>query len=96
MNRYRAGRAKEYAARKDLEHRGGYVIRSAGSKGLVDLVAIFLGVVWLVQVKYVQAGASWRDANWRKLFALSMPPHVTRVAYIYRRGVTAPTLVFAP
>ena len=93
MNRYRAGRAKEYAARKDLERRGAYVVRSAGSKGCIDLVAIFPEAIWLVQVKYgARSGQWWRDANWGKLLALPTLKRVWRTAYIYRRGNPVPEI----
>lgn len=45
------GRRVEHAIRDDLIARGFYVVRSAGSKGRVDLVAIGAGVVLLVQCK---------------------------------------------
>ncbi len=52
---YRKGYARELRARRDLESGGWYVIRSAGSRGLVDLVALKSGpggvLVRLIQVK---------------------------------------------
>lgn len=52
MTQYRKGRRAEYAAR-DILHDDGYpvVLRTAGSHGIVDLVAIQPGHVRLVQVK---------------------------------------------
>jgi len=94
MNRYRAGRAKEYAAIRELKRRGAsLVVRSAGSKGLADLVAVFGAVVWLVQVKYVTGTRSWQDANWRKLQALKRPEEVWVYAIVYRRGRAKPALL---
>lgn len=40
MTRYRRGRDFEYRVRDELLARGYYVIRAAGSKGAVDLVAL--------------------------------------------------------
>ena len=41
MNRnYKNGRALEYRAKKRLEERGWFVVRSAGSHSPVDLVAV--------------------------------------------------------
>lgn len=37
---YRKGRAKEYRLKQQLERRGFIVLRSAGSHGFADLVAI--------------------------------------------------------
>jgi Holliday junction resolvase len=56
MTIYRDGYELERAARKDYEARGWFVVRSGGSKGVADLVAIELGddgspAVHLVQCK---------------------------------------------
>ena len=48
---YRKGRRLEYAARDALRAQGYIVIRAAGSKGPVDLIAIGHRQVRLVQVK---------------------------------------------
>ena len=51
---YRRGRRLEYRVRDDLKRMGAeLVVRSAGSRGPCDLVAIFpdRGEIWLVQVK---------------------------------------------
>lgn len=94
MTAYRAGYAKEQECRKRLEKAARLVVRSAGSKGCVDLVAIYGLSVLLVQVKFCAQGRSWKDANWRKLCALapSLPEYVTCAAYVYRRGVKEPEI----
>lgn len=48
---YDMGMAFERAVRKDLEGRGYFVVRSAGSRGPADLVAMRKGIVLLVQCK---------------------------------------------
>lgn len=51
---YLKGRRIEYKVRDKLKKLGAeYVIRSAGSKGIVDLIAFFptMKKVWLIQVK---------------------------------------------
>jgi Holliday junction resolvase len=48
---YRAGRDLEYAAAKDLEANGYFVIRAAGSHGLADLIGFKPGEVLIVQCK---------------------------------------------
>jgi Holliday junction resolvase-like predicted endonuclease len=95
MSHYTSGRAKEYAAIRELKRRGAsLVVRSAGSKGLADLVAIFGAVVWLVQVKYVTGTRTWQDANWWKLQALKRDPvHVVVHAMVYRRGRAEPAIM---
>ncbi|MEM1668908.1 MAG: restriction endonuclease [Thermofilaceae archaeon] len=51
MTNYQKGRNFEYLIRKKLESKGFLVIRSAGSKGLFDLVAIKENEVYLIQCK---------------------------------------------
>jgi Holliday junction resolvase len=97
MSRYAAGRRKEWAARDQLAKTARLVLRSAGSKGLVDLVAIFGLTVCLVQVKYTRkAGNAWADKNWRALVKLQQagrfPENVRAVAYVYRFGKLAPEI----
>ena len=49
---YQRGRAKEYRVKKKLEDAGLYVVRTAGSHGVCDLVAFGSGgLVIPVQVK---------------------------------------------
>ena len=57
---YIAGRRREYQVKRDLERAGHYVLRSAGSRGHFDLVAINLenGKVTLVQCKNLQDKAA--------------------------------------
>jgi Holliday junction resolvase len=64
---YRAGADLERAARKVLEENGYFVVRSAGSKGPVDLVAFKPGEVLFVQCKTWDArmsGLSRREFYW--------------------------------
>ena len=51
MNRYAKGRRFEYRVKEWLEERGFYVVRSAGSKGIADLVALKDNQTFLVQCK---------------------------------------------
>jgi len=51
MTSYNKGRRFEYATRHFLEKKGWVVFRSAGSKGVADLVALRAGEIWLVQCK---------------------------------------------
>lgn len=52
MNRYAKGRRYEYKTRDYLYQLGArFVVRSAGSKGPFDLIAVFDGDIWLIQVK---------------------------------------------
>jgi Holliday junction resolvase len=67
---YHRGARLERLARKTLEQNGYAVIRSAGSKGAVDLAAFSAKRVLLVQVK---AGRV-TPADVRKLKAFPAPP----------------------
>ena len=58
MSHYRAGQRAEHRSRALLEALGYHVVRSAGSKGAVDLVAISGGEVLLIQVKRGSRGFS--------------------------------------
>ena len=51
MSKYQDGANFERRVRRSLETQGWYVIRSAGSHGLVDLIAFRQGEVWLMQNK---------------------------------------------
>ena len=51
MSRYDGGADLERAAKKVLEDSGYYVVRSAGSKGQADLIALKLREVVFVQCK---------------------------------------------
>ena len=64
---YICGRNKEYLAKKQLEANGSYVTRSAGSKGIFDLVAITHERVTLIQVKTTKRVSSpnFTEATYR-------------------------------
>ena len=50
MNQYRRGARVERLLRNKLESEGYYVVRSAGSKGAVDLVAWNINRIIVIQV----------------------------------------------
>ena len=51
MSNYDRGSNFERRVKGYLEVKGWYVMRSAGSHGLVDLIALRQGEVWLIQNK---------------------------------------------
>lgn len=57
VNHYQAGRRVEQEVSDHLGERGYDVIRSAASKGAVDLVAIHDGEILFIQVKKTEATA---------------------------------------
>ncbi len=73
MTPYRQGVRLEYLARDTLLQEGYTVIRSAGSKGPVDLVAANYNQILFIQVK---AAGQTRPADLKKLSQLTIPPFV--------------------
>ena len=68
MTNYRNGARIEYKAKAELEKDGYYVIRSAGSHGVFDLVAIGFGKLRLIQLKRTRS----KKPNIDKLFKKDM------------------------
>jgi Holliday junction resolvase len=70
---YARGRDREYQAQRKLEALGYTVIRSAGSKSPVDLVAFSEMELLLVQVKSASSGKP-RRAERERLSSFPAPP----------------------
>lgn len=83
---YLSGRRCEHKVCTSMREAGAVVTRSAGSKGLWDVVAVFPGVVWLIQVKRTKSGY-WKDANWRALCELELPEGVRAMAMVFQQGI---------
>lgn len=63
MTNYSRGRSLESRVKRDYETRGYFVVRSAGSKGAADLVAIRAGEpTILIQCKIGRCSQSEREA----------------------------------
>ena len=63
MTRYASGRRQEWRVRKMLESAGAYiVVRSAGSKGAADLIALFDHDTFAIQVKNHKPSQKDHDA----------------------------------
>lgn len=103
---YLAGRRCEWAVCKFYREMGWEAVRTAGSKGLVDVVAWKPGgLIHLVQVKRSKRGGkSWQDANWKALGrrgpaatwlcwgCRSASPACRVYAFVYRHGKRAPEI----
>jgi len=83
MNQYRRGARVERLLRKKLESEGYYVVRSAGSKGAVDLVAWNENDYLAIQVALIGVKTK-RD--FERLCSISTGPYMTRCMYEYDRG----------
>ena len=83
MTAYRRGARLEYLARDVLRQQGYVVVRSAGSHGPFDLVAVNGRAVLLVQVK--QKGQSIRLAL-EQLAGVRVPRCARKQVWVYHRG----------
>jgi hypothetical protein len=81
VTNYTVGRRLEYRARDELIAQGYTVVRSAGSKGPIDLVAIGRNVR-LIQVK----ARSPRRSDRLKLAAVPTPRGVRREIWQWQTG----------
>lgn len=88
-DQYKKGRRFEWAVRDELEEAGYQVIRSAGSKTKVDIVAWKMGELLFIQCKATKAGLPVVD--WNNLIDLaSMIPGTIPVLAIKTDGVAKP------
>ncbi|RDV81257.1 hypothetical protein [Ammonifex thiophilus] len=83
---YRRGYLTELKAKEELEREGYLVLRTAGSKGPFDLVAVSGERVRLVQVKRHKDGDGVRPGDLRALSALPVPPNATKELWVWRDG----------
>jgi len=100
VTRYAAGRRKEYDAVQRLRAAGWRAQRSAGSRGLWDVVAVKPGQrVRLIQCKYTALAPTFLarpvpgvlDANARALLALEASDVPCDVElWVYHRGTAQP------
>jgi len=83
MSKYSKGRILEYQVRDIFQIREYEVIRSAGSKGVWDIVAVKNGFTILSQIKS-------RRENDKNILALLLKPPLSscllRKVYIYKKG----------
>ena len=83
MTPYQRGVRLEYLARQLLQQRGYVVVRSAGSHGAIDLVALNDREIVLIQVK--QSGQSLTAAL-TQLRAVPGPRRTRRQVWVYHRA----------
>ena len=99
MTQYARGRRKEWDVVRSYRARKWYAQRSAGSRGLWDVVAVKPGhPVRLIQVKYTAnpwraSGSGWQDANTDALLALARrdDPFDVEVR-VYHKGLKGPSV----
>lgn len=88
---YFRGRRKEQDVKKHLEALGYVCMRSAGSKGAFDIVAIARDGVRFIQVKY---GLKYPgQAEIDKLGAVPVPSNCSRELWYYKTGTRTPEII---
>lgn len=78
--RYAKGRKIEYKAMRELMEAGYYPIRSAGSKGIFDVIGISSVDFILIQVKSNRKAS---PAEIRVIKKFPVPPNCTKAIYIW-------------
>ena len=89
MNRYASGANIEREIKKKLESDGFSVIRSAGSKGSIDLVAYDNKIIKFIQVKYAPDKKHMKvtKKEYAKLRKLVVPACATKEIWFRIRRV---------
>jgi len=83
VSRYDAGAAAERKAKAELEERGYLVVRSAGSKGPADLIAV---KVRYIQVKKVEKPQAWTGELEKLRQGLPAAPGMSRELWVWNAG----------
>lgn len=83
---FRKGYRVELLAKAELEKEGYYVVRSAGSHSLFDLVAFDCSGVRLIQLKsFSKKGYSNPQTNWHNEAAnICIPINCTKEIWVYK------------
>lgn len=89
MTKYSSGAKIEREIRKELEGDGYYVIRSAGSKGCFDLIAVNSHEVRFIQVKYGKRKGRFKlnKSELKRLKAVKIPKNCTKEAWFREKGI---------
>jgi len=82
-NQYRRGARVERLLKKKLEADGFYVVRSAGSKGVIDILA--WNKIGCLAIQVALAGVKTKR-DFDKLRAMPTAPLMFRYMYEYDRG----------
>ena len=76
MSNYDKGARQENQLKKIKEAEGAYVMRSAGSHGVFDIIAVYPDRVELIQVKTLG-----QKVDLERLLSIPVPPNVTKWIY---------------
>jgi len=81
VSNYKRGRSKEYDVAKILEKAGYEVLRTAGSHGFADVIAVGPTGVRFIQVKRVQEGGIWKAEYEAAKERLQQLPRFASISY---------------
>ena len=93
MSNYDKGARQENQLKKIKEAEGAYVMRSAGSHGAFDIIAVYPDRVELIQVKTLG-----QKVDTEKLLSIPVPPNVTKWVYFkpFRKDFVAEPVADSP
>jgi Holliday junction resolvase len=80
---YLSGRRKEYELKKMLENQNFTVLRTAGSKGVFDLIAFDTDSIRFIQVKSSRRKKKTYKQEIERLKFVQLPDHCTKELWIY-------------
>lgn len=86
MSNYRRGYVAELRALEELRNDGYVVVRTAGSRGPFDLVALREDSVRLVQIKRTKRKKIAPPVDLRAFEELPVPPGITKELWIWQDG----------
>jgi len=83
MTNYTKGRAQEYRAMKELEEENFVSIRTAGSHGMFDVIAINENSIRLIQIKKTIGKKVYLPADeLNKIINMKCPTNVTKELWV--------------
>lgn len=87
MSKYTFGRKFEYQTKQTLESLGFFVMRSSGSHGIIDILAIKKDVVFAIQIKATSKTKQLTfNADERKLKELIVPFNFVKIFLIFYKS----------
>ena len=84
--KYVKGANLERAAKKILEEADYFVVRSAGSKSPVDLIAVDINEIRLIQIKSGKQGYRVKTEDERKLQKITVPSNCRKEIWVKEQG----------
>lgn len=86
MSKYSSGRRAEYSAIRFLSERGYGTVRSAGSKGVFDVVAYNDAIVRFIQIKSTKSKRPSYKKDVSQITETQVPEFASRELWVYTSG----------